>query len=59
MYSVTLTRSFKDGEGNWHDSSSFGFGDLMTAAKALYDAHSAISAMISRERADAGSPAPR
>jgi hypothetical protein len=51
MYSVTVTRSYKDAEGTWHDSHSFGFDDVLTVAKAMYDCHSAISAMVSRERA--------
>lgn len=51
MYSVTVTRSYKDAEGAWHDSHSFGFDDVLTVAKAMYDCHSAISAMVSRERA--------
>jgi hypothetical protein len=53
MYSVTVTRSYKDAEGAWHDSHSFGFDDALTVAKAMYDAHSFISAQISRERAEA------
>lgn len=51
MYNVTVSRSYRDDAGEWHDSSSFGFSDLMNLAKALYDAHSAIAAAIARERA--------
>src|SRR5688572_6625326 len=51
MYTVSVTRSYKDQDGNWHDSQSFGFDDLLTVAKAMYDSHSIISAMQSRERA--------
>ena len=43
MHNVTVSRSYQDEEGNWHDSQSFGFDELMTAAKALSDAHSFIS----------------
>ena len=51
MYNVTLTRSYRDGE-EWRDSTSFGFDDLMTLAKALFDAHTWIA---SAKAADTGS----
>ena len=41
MYSVTFTRSYKDGK-NWKVSSSFGLGDLLVLAKAMNDAHTFI-----------------
>jgi hypothetical protein len=53
MYTATVTRSYRDAEGQWHDSSSFGFDDLLTVAKAMYDAHSFVSATIAREKAAA------
>jgi hypothetical protein len=43
MYNVNLSRSYTDEEGNWHDSQSFGFDDLMTVAKCSFDAHTWIS----------------
>ncbi|MDB5319490.1 MAG: hypothetical protein JWN40_1121 [Phycisphaerales bacterium] len=43
MYSVTVSRSYKDKDGKWHDTQSFRFDDLLTVAKALTDAHSMIS----------------
>ena len=49
MYNVTVSRSFRQGE-QWKDSSSFPFDDLMTVAKALYDAHSFISAQHATDR---------
>jgi len=49
MHNVTLTRSYQDDEGNWHDTQSFGFDELMTVAKAVFDAHT----FISNERAKA------
>jgi hypothetical protein len=52
MYNVTVSRSYRDDAGKWHDSTSFAFGDLMNLAKALYDAHSAIAAELARERAN-------
>jgi hypothetical protein len=42
MHNVTLSRVYRDGE-EWKESRSMGFDDLMTAAKALFDAHTWIS----------------
>jgi hypothetical protein len=56
MYNVTVSRSFRDGD-KWKDSHSFAFDDLMNVAKALYDAHSFISAQHSKDRAEAPSAA--
>jgi hypothetical protein len=50
MYNVTVSRSYRDDNGEWHDTGSFGFDDLMNLAKALYDAHSFISALQAKER---------
>jgi hypothetical protein len=44
MHNVTFARSYQDDEGNWHDSQSFGFEDLMTVAKCAFDVHSWVSA---------------
>lgn len=41
MMAVTFTRSYKEGD-DWHDSSSFGYDDLLTLSKAADDAHSWI-----------------
>jgi hypothetical protein len=41
MYSVTFTRSYKDGN-DWKDSSSFGPDDLLILAKIADDAHTFI-----------------
>ena len=43
MYGVTFSRSYKDGDGNWKDSGSFGADDLLLLAKAADEAHSWIS----------------
>jgi hypothetical protein len=53
MYNVTVSRSYRDGE-EWKDSHSFAFDDLMNLAKALYDAHSVISAQHSKDRMEGG-----
>jgi hypothetical protein len=52
IYNVTVSRSYRDEAGNWHDSGSFPFGDLMNVAKALYDAHSVIATAMARDRAE-------
>ena len=44
MYNVTMTRSYQDEQQNWHDSQSFGLGDLTVVAKVALDAHTWISA---------------
>ena len=41
-YSVTPSRLFKDAEGKWQDSSSFGRDDLLLLAKVLDVAHTWI-----------------
>lgn len=50
MYNVTFSRSWRDDKGEWHDSDSFAFGDLMNLAKAAMDAHTAIASAMNRER---------
>ena len=42
MFNVTVSRSYKDENGDWQESSSFGTDDLLTLAKALDQAHSWI-----------------
>jgi len=42
MYGVTFSRSYKDGQNNWKDSSNFGIDDLMLVAKAADEAHTWI-----------------
>jgi hypothetical protein len=43
MYSVTFSRSYKDGQNNWKESSSIGFDDLLLLAKAADEAHTWIA----------------
>ena len=52
MYSVTFSRSYKDGE-TWKDSGSFGIDDLLVIAKAANDAHSYIHGLRQPGTADA------
>ena len=55
MYNVTLSRSYRDEQNEWHDSQSFGYDDLMNVAALLYEAH----AFISAERAKFAATSPR
>jgi hypothetical protein len=41
-YTVTPSRSYKTAEGQWKDSQSYGFDDLLNLAKMLDQAHSWI-----------------
>ena len=43
-HSVTVRKSYKDDQGQWHDVQSFLFSDLPHLAKAITDAHSWIAA---------------
>ncbi|HXE53550.1 MAG TPA: hypothetical protein VN541_11065 [Tepidisphaeraceae bacterium] len=43
LYNVTFSRSYKDGEDQWKDSTSFGLDDLLVLAKAADNAHTWIA----------------
>lgn len=43
FYSVTVRKSWRDGESQWHDTQTFLLDDLPMLAKALNDAHSWIA----------------
>jgi hypothetical protein len=58
MYDVKITRSYREGN-EWRDSHSFGYDDILVAAKLLQDAHTFISALHEKERADARSSTKR
>ena len=49
LYSVTFSRSYKDGENHWKESASFGIEDLLVLAKAADDAHTWITKQRSTE----------
>lgn len=44
FYSVSLTKSYKDDDGNWQDTDSLNAGDLLNSAKVLTRAEEYISA---------------
>ena len=47
-YSVVLTRSYQDPQGDWHSSSSFGRDDLLLLAKLCDQAHSWIHQQMAK-----------
>jgi hypothetical protein len=51
MYNVTVTRAYREND-RWHDSTSFGYDDLMNVAKLMYDCHTFISVQRAREAAE-------
>jgi hypothetical protein len=50
MYNVTVSRSYRDDNNEWHDTNSFAFTDLMNLAKALSDAHTYIAGLEAKDR---------
>ena len=59
MYNVTVLRSYKDDGGEWKDSNSIGYDDLMNVAALMYEAHAYISSLRAKEDATKGQPAQR
>ncbi|MDZ4755035.1 MAG: hypothetical protein SGJ11_11150 [Phycisphaerae bacterium] len=55
MHTVTVTRSFKDGE-DWHDSTSFARDEILLASKALIEAHSWIDREMAKSPREERSP---
>jgi hypothetical protein len=43
MFGVTFSRSYKDGQNNWKETSRFGLDDLLLLAKAADEAHTWIA----------------
>lgn len=57
MYNVTVSRSYRDDNNEWHDTNSFPFTDLMNLAKALGDAHTFIGQLEAKDRDHAAASA--
>lgn len=51
FYSTTLTRSYKDEDGNWQQTSSLSGSELLVASKALETAYLAIQELKAAETA--------
>ena len=49
MYNVTVLRSYKDDNGEWKDSHSIGYDDLMNVAALMYEAHAYISELRTKD----------
>src|SRR4051794_26480563 len=49
VYNVTVSRSYRDGDGQWQSSNSFGLPDLLLLAKAVDQAHTWISEHVQNE----------
>lgn len=49
MYNVTVVRSYRDDNGDWKDSQSIGYDDLMNVAALMYEAHAYISSLRAKE----------
>lgn len=49
LYNVTVIRSYRDKEsGEWRDSHSLRYDDLMNVAALMYEAHATISRLIAK-----------
>jgi hypothetical protein len=53
MFNVSVVRSYKDDKGDWKDSHSLGYDDLMNVAALMYEAHSFISSARAKEAVSA------
>jgi hypothetical protein len=52
MFNVTVVRSYRDKEsGEWRDSHSIGYDDLMNVAALMYEAHGVISLLLAKNAA--------
>lgn len=58
FYNVTLSRSYRGSDGQWHDTQSFGYDDLLAVAKAADDCHTWIARQVALDwAATKGEPA--
>ena len=51
-FNTTFSRIYKDAEGNWKATSSFGRDDLLVVAKVADQAHSAIFELANGQQAE-------
>jgi len=52
-YNVSIVRSYRDDNGDWQDTQSFGYDDLMNVSALMYEAHAFISGLRAKEPATA------
>lgn len=50
FYSVTLTRSYTDAEGNWHETSSFSGSEVLRISRLADQAYGAMQALKREDR---------
>jgi len=49
MFNVNIVRSWRDKEsGEWKDTQSIGYDDLMNVAALMYEAHAFISSLLAK-----------
>jgi len=56
FHNVTIARSYRDESGEWQDTSSFGYDDLMNVSALMYEAHAFISGLRAKEAAARSQP---
>jgi hypothetical protein len=54
FYSVSFSRSYRDGQDAWHDVNSFNANDLPMLAKLANDCHSWIEWQLKRAKDEGG-----
>ena len=59
MYNVTVVRSYREEGGEWKDSHSIGYDDLMNVAALMYEAHAYISALRAKDNSSPRSSPPQ
>jgi hypothetical protein len=52
MFNVTISRSYREKEsGEWRDTHSIGYDDLMNVAALMYEAHAFVSSLLAKDAA--------
>jgi hypothetical protein len=59
MYNVIVVRSYRQDNGEWKDTHSIGYDDLMNVAALMYEAHAYISSLRAKETGTRKPPARR
>ena len=59
MYNVTVVRSYREEGGEWKDSHSIGYDDLMNVAALMYEAHAFISSLRAKDATTKSGPSQR
>lgn len=52
MFNITISRSYRDKtSGEWRDTHSIGYDDLMNVAALMYEAHAFVSSLLAKNAA--------